>query len=89
MTNICFKVDKTDGTEKETKILYKDAEAINSFCISKVNSLYLYWTILSVLAELLFREHSLCAGHCQRATNEIISSLIRWKPYANGRRAAN
>ena len=49
---ICFilKVDKTDAAEEETKILYKDAEAINSFCISKVNYLYLYWT------ELLFKE---------------------------------
>ena len=26
------------------------------------------------------------AGHCQRATNEIISSLILWKPSADGRR---
>ena len=29
-------MDETDnGEEKETKILYKDSEAINSFCISK------------------------------------------------------
>ena len=26
------------------------------------------------------------AGHCQRATNEIISSLVLWKPHADGRR---
>ena len=26
------------------------------------------------------------AGHCQRASNEIISSLILWKPHAEGRR---
>ena len=26
------------------------------------------------------------AGHCQRASNEIISSLILWKPQANGRK---
>ena len=26
------------------------------------------------------------AGHCQRASNEIISSLILWKPQAEGRR---
>ena len=26
------------------------------------------------------------AGHCQRASNEIISSLILWKPRAAGRR---
>lgn len=26
------------------------------------------------------------AGHCQRASKEIISSLILWRPYADGRR---
>ena len=26
------------------------------------------------------------AGHCQRASNEIISSLILWKPHANRRK---
>ena len=26
------------------------------------------------------------AGHCQRASKEIISSLILWKPHADGRR---
>ena len=26
------------------------------------------------------------AGHCQRASNEIISSLVLWKPRADGRR---
>lgn len=26
------------------------------------------------------------AGHCHRATNEIISSLILWKPHADGRK---
>ena len=26
------------------------------------------------------------AGHCQRASNEIISSLVLWKPHADGRR---
>ena len=26
------------------------------------------------------------AGHCQRATNEIVSSLVLWKPHADGRR---
>ena len=26
------------------------------------------------------------AGHCQRATNEIISSLVLWKPHTDGRR---
>ena len=40
-----------------------------------------------VTASTLVRQRRVqCAGHCQRASNEIIYSLILWKPHTEGRR---
>ena len=41
---------------------------------------------LTPASSLVRQRRTQFAGHCQRATNEIISSLILWKPHAEGRK---
>ena len=41
---------------------------------------------LSPASSLVRQRRTQFAGHCQRATNEVVSSLILWKPHADGRR---
>ena len=41
---------------------------------------------LGPASSLVRQRRTQFAGHCQRATNEIISSLILWKPHAEGRK---
>ena len=41
---------------------------------------------LAPASSLVRQRRTQFAGHCQRATNEIISSLILWKPHSDGRK---
>ena len=41
---------------------------------------------LSPASSLVRQRRTQFAGHCQRATNEVISSLILWKPHADGKK---
>ena len=42
---------------------------------------------LTPASSLVRQRRTQFAGHCQRANNEIISSLILWKPHAEGRKS--
>ena len=46
---------------------------------------HIYGHLVSA-SDLVRQRRTQFAGHCQRATNEIISSLVLWKPRADGRK---
>ena len=80
-------MDTSSSARKETGwLLHQIVDESKKSILEKHPTLKQIYGNLTPASSLVRQRRTQFAGHCQRATNEIISSLVLWKPHADGRR---